>query len=81
MATGASNAELAVLLVAQGLVEQTRRHAAIVALLGIRHVVLAVNKIDLVVSRRRALPGSSVRRLARRWAFLITSRTAVGTAR
>ncbi|MGZ3341301.1 MAG: adenylyl-sulfate kinase, partial [Reyranella sp.] len=50
MATGASNAELAVLLVdaRKGLTEQTRRHAAIVSLLGIRHVVLAVNKIDLV---------------------------------
>ncbi len=50
MATGASNSELAVLLVdaRKGLVEQTRRHAAIVSLLGIRHVVLAVNKIDLV---------------------------------
>lgn len=50
MATGASNAELAVLLVdaRKGLVEQTRRHAAIVSLLGIRDVVLAVNKIDLV---------------------------------
>ncbi|WP_328286385.1 sulfate adenylyltransferase subunit CysN [Phreatobacter sp. AB_2022a] len=50
MATGASTAELAVLLVdaRKGLMEQTRRHAAIVALLGIRHVVLAVNKIDLV---------------------------------
>jgi bifunctional enzyme CysN/CysC len=50
MATGASNAELAILLVdaRNGLVEQTRRHAAIVSLLGIRHVVLAVNKIDLV---------------------------------
>ena len=49
MATGASNAELAVLLVdaRKGLLEQTRRHAAIVSLLGIRHVVLAVNKIDL----------------------------------
>src|ERR1700742_2848870 len=46
MATGASNAELAILLVdaRKGLVEQTRRHAAIVSLLGIRHVVLAVNK-------------------------------------
>jgi len=45
MATGASNAELAILLVdaRKGLVEQTRRHAAIVSLLGIRHVVLAVN--------------------------------------
>jgi bifunctional enzyme CysN/CysC len=50
MATGASNAELAVLLVdaRKGVLEQTRRHAAIVALLGIRHLVLAVNKIDLV---------------------------------
>jgi bifunctional enzyme CysN/CysC len=50
MATGASNAELAILLVdaRKGLLEQTRRHAAIVSLLGVRHVVLAVNKIDLV---------------------------------
>jgi bifunctional enzyme CysN/CysC len=50
MATGASNAELAVLLVdaRKGLMPQTKRHAAIVSLLGIRHVVLAVNKIDLV---------------------------------
>jgi len=50
MATGASNAELAILLVdaRKGLLEQTRRHAAIVSLLGIRHVVLAINKIDLV---------------------------------
>ncbi|MFO1079863.1 MAG: sulfate adenylyltransferase subunit CysN [Reyranellaceae bacterium] len=50
MATGASNAELAILLVdaRKGLLEQTRRHAVIVALLGIRHIVLAVNKMDLV---------------------------------
>jgi bifunctional enzyme CysN/CysC len=50
MATGASTSELAVLLVdiRNGLTEQTRRHAAIVHLLGIRHVVVAVNKIDLV---------------------------------
>src|SRR5450432_3432986 len=50
MATGASNAELAVILVdaRKGLLTQTRRHAYIVSLLGIRHVVLAVNKIDLV---------------------------------
>jgi bifunctional enzyme CysN/CysC len=50
MATGASTSELAVLLVdsRNGLVEQTRRHAAIATLLGIRHVVVAVNKIDLV---------------------------------
>ena len=50
MATGASTSDLAVLLVDArvGLVTQTRRHAFIVSLLGIRHVVLAVNKIDLV---------------------------------
>jgi bifunctional enzyme CysN/CysC len=50
MATGASTAELAVLLVdaRQGILIQTRRHAYIAALLGIRHVALAVNKIDLV---------------------------------
>jgi bifunctional enzyme CysN/CysC len=50
MATGASTAELAILLVdaRKGLLTQTRRHATICSLLGIRHVVLAVNKIDLV---------------------------------
>jgi len=50
MATGASNADLAVLLVdaRKGLLSQTYRHAIIANLLGIRHVVLAVNKIDLV---------------------------------
>ena len=50
MATGASNADLAILLVdaRKGLLPQTRRHSLIVSLLGIRHVVLAVNKIDLV---------------------------------
>jgi len=50
MATGASNCELAVLLVdaRKGLLAQTRRHAMIASLLGIRHAVLAVNKIDLV---------------------------------
>jgi len=50
MATGASNCELAVILVdaRKGLLTQTLRHATIVSLLGIRHVVLAVNKMDLV---------------------------------
>ncbi|NVK35114.1 MAG: sulfate adenylyltransferase subunit CysN [Rhodobacteraceae bacterium] len=50
MATGASTADLAVLLVdaRNGLMVQTRRHAFIASLLGIRHVVLAINKIDLV---------------------------------
>ena len=50
MATGASTADLAVLLVdaRNGIQVQTKRHAFLVSLLGIRHVVLAVNKIDLV---------------------------------
>ncbi|MBM5811032.1 MAG: sulfate adenylyltransferase subunit CysN [Gammaproteobacteria bacterium] len=50
MATGASTADLAVILVdaARGVQVQTRRHACIVALLGIRHVIVAVNKMDLV---------------------------------
>ena len=50
MATGASTSDLAILLVdaRAGILTQTRRHAYIVSLLGIRHVVLAVNKIDLV---------------------------------
>ncbi|MFJ5549916.1 sulfate adenylyltransferase subunit 1, partial [Streptomyces sp. NPDC093225] len=50
MVTGASTAELAVVLVdaRNGLVEQTRRHTAVAALLRVPHVVLAVNKMDLV---------------------------------
>ncbi|GAB2522804.1 sulfate adenylyltransferase subunit CysN [Lysobacter humi (ex Lee et al. 2017)] len=50
MATGASTADAAVVLVdaRKGLLTQTRRHSYIAALLGIRHVVLAVNKMDLV---------------------------------
>ncbi|MGW0736040.1 sulfate adenylyltransferase subunit 1 [Streptomyces sp. NPDC002851] len=50
MVTGASTAELTVILVdaRNGVVEQTRRHAALAALLRVPHVVLAVNKMDLV---------------------------------
>ena len=50
MATGASNADLAIVLVdaRKGLLTQTHRHSIIASLLGVRHVVLAVNKIDLV---------------------------------
>lgn len=50
MATGASAADLAVVLAdaRKGLLTQTHRHSYIVSLLGIRHVVLAVNKMDLV---------------------------------
>lgn len=50
MATGASTADLAVLLIdaRQGVLTQTKRHAFIASQLGVRHVVLAVNKMDLV---------------------------------
>ena len=50
MATGASTADLAILLVdaRKGIVTQTKRHSFLVSLLGIRHVVVAINKIDLV---------------------------------
>ncbi len=50
MVTGASTADLAVILVdaRKGVLTQTRRHSYLVHLLGIRHIVLAVNKMDLV---------------------------------
>ena len=50
MVTGASTADLAVILVdaAKGVTTQTRRHSAIVSLLGIKAVVVAINKMDLV---------------------------------
>ena len=56
MATGASNAQLAVILIdaRKGVLVQTRRHSLICALLGIRHVIVAVNKIDLVGFERNA---------------------------
>ena len=49
MATGASTADVAVLLIdaRYGVQEQTRRHAFIVSLLGVKHVVVAINKMDL----------------------------------
>ena len=55
MATGASTADVAVLLIdaRHGLQVQTRRHAFITSLLGIRHVVVAVNKMDLVGFNQR----------------------------
>ena len=57
MVTGASTADLAVILIdaRKGVLTQTRRHSYLVSLLGIRHVVLAVNKMDLVGYARAAL--------------------------
>lgn len=50
MVTGASTADVAVILVnaQQGIQTQTRRHAYLVSLMGIRHIVLAINKMDIV---------------------------------
>src|SRR6202034_2958903 len=50
MITGASTADLAIILIdaRKGVLTQTRRHSYLVNLLGIRHVVLAINKMDLV---------------------------------
>ena len=50
MVTGASNCQLAIVLIdaRHGVVEQTRRHSLIASMLGIKHIVVAVNKMDLV---------------------------------
>lgn len=50
MATGASTADLAIVLIdaREGVLTQTRRHSYIVSLLGIRHIVVAINKMDLI---------------------------------
>jgi bifunctional enzyme CysN/CysC len=54
MATGASTADLAIILIdaRKGMLTQTRRHSFIVSMLGIRHIILAVNKMDLVEYNR-----------------------------
>lgn len=50
MVTGASNSDLVVILIdaRKGVIEQTKRHSIITSLLGIRHVIVAINKMDLV---------------------------------
>lgn len=50
MATGASTADLAIILIdaRKGLLPQTRRHSYVVSMIGVRHVIVAVNKMDLV---------------------------------
>lgn len=54
MATGASNCDLAIILIdaRRGVVTQTKRHSFIVSLLGIKHVLVAINKMDLVDHRQ-----------------------------
>ena len=55
MATGASTADLAIILVdaRKGILTQTKRHTFITSLLGIKHIILAVNKLDLMVTTRK----------------------------
>src|SRR5215208_1804556 len=55
MVTGASTADVAIILIdaRKGILTQTRRHSYIVSLLGIRHVVLAINKMDLMEYSQR----------------------------
>ncbi len=54
MVTGASTAQLVIVLVSRhGLLERPRRHAFLASLLGIRHLVLAVNKMDLLGCTKR----------------------------
>ncbi|WFU31127.1 sulfate adenylyltransferase subunit CysN [Bradyrhizobium brasilense] len=67
MATGASNAQLAIILIdaRKGVLVQTKRHSFICSLLGIRHLVLAVNKIDLVHYSKESFD----RIVADYWAF------------
>lgn len=50
MATGASTADLAIIMIdaSKGITTQTRRHSYIVSMLGVKHVVLAINKMDLI---------------------------------
>src|SRR5919106_602417 len=73
MATGASTADVAVILIdaRKGVLTQTRRHSYLVSLLGIRRVVLAINKMDLVAYSRDVFAGieSDYRHFASRLAF------------
>ena len=50
MVTGASNSDLAIILIdaRKGVIEQTKRHSIIASMLGIKHIVVAINKMDLV---------------------------------
>jgi small GTP-binding protein len=62
MATGASTASLAIVLVdaRKGVLLQSRRHACITALLGVRHILVAVNKMDLVNYEKSSFDAISV---------------------
>lgn len=74
MATGASHADVAIMLIdaRHGVKRQTRRHAAILDLMGVRRVILAVNKMDLIIwseEKFRAIE-RDVQQLVRRFNFI-----------
>ena len=79
MVTGASTADVAVILVdaSQGVLTQTRRHSFLTSLLGIPHVVLAVNKMDLVDYDREVFDGIVADYLAFAESLSFTSITAI----
>lgn len=79
MVTGASNSDVAVLVVdaVQGMRTQTRRHAYLLSVLGIRHVVLAINKMDLVRDGQRAFDSIQDELQATASALGFTSITAI----
>ena len=80
--TGASTADVAVILVdaRSGVVEQTKRHAAVAALLRVGHVVLAVNKMDLVDYAEDVFDASSPTSRPRRPAWRSTGFTPIPVA-
>ena len=63
MATGASTADVAIILIdaKQGVLTQTRRHSFIVSMVGVKKVLLAVNKLDLVDYSEESLQANSLR--------------------
>ncbi|HEX4788912.1 MAG TPA: GTP-binding protein [Actinospica sp.] len=82
MVTGSSTADLAVVLVdaTRGIVEQTRRHLAVTALLRVPHVVLAVNKMDLVGFREEVFASIAERFAADAAALGVAEVTAIPTS-
>ena len=73
MATGASNSDVAIILIdaKKGILEQTRRHTFIVSLLGIKHIIVAINKMDLVKYNKEVFEQivSSYKSLAKKFNF------------
>jgi translation elongation factor EF-G len=73
MFAGASTADAALVLIdaRKGVVTQTHRHAHIAALLGIEHIVVCVNKMDLVGGYRGPVRAPARSRLETRWSFCL----------